>query len=145
MATSRYGFPREGRLRKRKIIESIFAKEGTLTFKSFPVLFVYLLSGDDLSVVDTNDVSRLQVMFSVPKRKLKKAHERNLIRRRMREAWRLNNGKTLLQLSRVGLRISVVAIYLHPGLSDYSALHNSVQSYFKHLSQRPELNKGPLQ
>jgi len=30
------------------------------------------------------------VLFSAPKKKLKKAHQRNLIKRRMREAYRLN-------------------------------------------------------
>ncbi len=37
-------------------------------------------------------VGGFQVLFGVPKRKIKGAVERNKIRRRMREAWRLNCG-----------------------------------------------------
>ncbi len=56
-------------------------------------LRVHILSDDLL------DTAPLQVVFAVPKRKFRKAVDRNLIRRRMREAWRLNRKPLLDQLN----------------------------------------------
>jgi len=74
-------FPREEKLKSRKLIEQLFA-EG-MYLNSFPLQMVYL-------PVENTDAPNFQAGFSVSKRRFKKAVDRNGIKRRMREAYRLN-------------------------------------------------------
>ncbi len=76
-----FGISREERLKKRKLITTVF-QQGT-SVKGYPLLAVYY-HAPDLAV------PRPQVAFSVPKRKIKTAVKRNLLKRRMREAYRLH-------------------------------------------------------
>lgn len=55
-------------------------------FKEGQSFFVYPL----LVKFSPSDYHLHRVLFSVPKSKIKKAHQRNLIKRRLREAYRLN-------------------------------------------------------
>ncbi len=69
--------PRHERLSSKKLIGQLF-KQGR-SYKAYPLRFVYL----PLPATD-----RDQVLFSVPRRNFKKAVDRNLLKRRMREAYR---------------------------------------------------------
>lgn len=91
-------FPTTERLKSRKIIDTLFG-EGRAYF-TYP-LRVHILSDNLL------DIAPLQVVFAVPKRKFRKAVDRNLIRRRMREAWRLTRQPLIEQLisEQIALRI----------------------------------------
>jgi ribonuclease P protein component len=68
-------------LTEKKLISQIF-KEGKSIF-SFPLLAKYL------PYPDANCVHH-RVLISVSSRKIKKAADRNLIKRRIREAYRIN-------------------------------------------------------
>lgn len=74
-----YTFPKEERLSGKKEIEELF-KNGS-SFYLHPFVFRYLKS--DALLVN-------KVLFSVPKKKFKRAVDRNLIKRRLKEAYRLN-------------------------------------------------------
>ena len=68
-------------LTSRKLIEKIFKREGEIISK-FPLSFIFMQS------VIPETVSA-QILFSVPSKKVKKAHDRNRIKRLMRESYRL--------------------------------------------------------
>lgn len=70
------------RLNSRKLIEKIFKREGEFISK-FPLSFIFM----EHSIPENVPA---QVMFSVPSRKVKKAHKRIHIKRLMRECYRLN-------------------------------------------------------
>lgn len=76
-----YGFSKEERLHSQKLIKELFAKGSS--FFLFP--FKLLVLDVPTEVSGTN-----QVLFSVSKKKFKKATDRNLVKRRMREAYRLH-------------------------------------------------------
>jgi len=76
-------FGQDRKLKSRKRIENLFA-EGN-RFSKFPVTAVYFF--------DRQKPESYKVAVSVPKKKIRKAVERNLIKRRIREAFRLNQHK----------------------------------------------------
>lgn len=104
MNSSRHTFSKAERLTSRKLISEVFAREGTSQAFHYPLLAswrVEALPGDN----------PVQVLFSVPKRKWKKAHDRNRIRRQMREAWRLQKNILYDSLSSKRLQVVVVMVY----------------------------------
>jgi ribonuclease P protein component len=89
--------PKNERLHSKKLIKELFDKGSSFFLYPFKVMVLDI----NIDIQETN-----QVLFSVSKKKLKKAVDRNLIKRRMREAYRLNkqilmdmnNGKKKLAL-----------------------------------------------
>ncbi|MCA0229694.1 MAG: ribonuclease P protein component [Bacteroidetes bacterium] len=79
-------FPKAERLCSRKTIGRLFEKGSTEAKTSylFPFKVFYLVDSD----VPSNQPP--QVLFSISKRNFKKAVDRNLLRRRCREAYRKN-------------------------------------------------------
>ena len=65
-----------------------------------------------------------QVLFSVPKRQFKHAVDRNLIRRRNKEAYRLH--KQLLTGN-----FTIAFIYIGKGIEDYKAIEKGMKSALK--------------
>lgn len=68
---------------------------------------------------DMELLTPLQAMFVVPKRNFKRAHDRNKLKRRMREAYRLNKNATYEQLSVSGKKIIVAFIYIGKQQQEY--------------------------
>jgi len=77
----KFAFRKEERLRKEKVIQELFDKGSS--FYLFPFKVFFMPNPD-------KDISFHQVVISVSKRNFKRAVDRNLIKRRIREAYRLN-------------------------------------------------------
>lgn len=86
-------FPKSERLYKKKAIQELFDRGSSFYLYPFRVYFKKCAEQE----------STHQVMFSVSKRNFKKATDRNLLKRRMREAYRLNkaaiSGTSKLQMA----------------------------------------------
>ncbi len=76
-----FTLPKSERLHSEKLIKELFNEGSSFFLYPFKVIF---------KRDKTRDGGNAIVLFSAPKRKLKKAHQRNLVKRRMREAYRLN-------------------------------------------------------
>lgn len=90
-----YNLPREERLRGRTAVSNLFAN-GASGFV-FPIRYVW-------REVDCEAVS--SVLFTVPKKFHKRANKRNLLRRRLKEGYRLQ--KSLLGEASMGLNIALI-------------------------------------
>ncbi len=77
----KHTFRKEERLSKDKSIQELFDKGSS--FYLFPFKVFFMPNPD-------KDISFHQVVISVSKRNFKRAVDRNLIKRRIREAYRLN-------------------------------------------------------
>lgn len=88
-----YKFPKEERLHHRSLLEGLF-RHGK-SFYEFPFRVTWrIISEEELKKNFRNnppeDIGRVQLMISVPKKKRKRAVDRVQMRRRIREAYRLN-------------------------------------------------------
>lgn len=76
-----FGFRKEEKLKKEKQIQELFEKGSSFYFFPFKV---YIMNNPD------ENYPFHQVLFSVSKKNFKRAVDRNRIKRRIREAFRLN-------------------------------------------------------
>ena len=93
----KYSLPKSERLHAEKSIKELFEKGSSFFLYPFKVMFWV---GEGL------EESPNQVLFSVSKKKIKKATGRNYIKRRLKEAYRLN--KSILPSS--GLLLGLVFV-----------------------------------
>jgi len=107
-----YTFKKPERLSSKKTIQELF-KNGS-SFYLHPLKVLYL----------PNTQSEVnQVLFTVPKRLFKKAVDRNLLKRRLREAYRLQ--KHLLP-SEFQI-VSIAYIYTSKDICDYHTIANQLK------------------
>ena len=69
------------------------------------------------------------ILFSTPKKYHKRANKRNLLRRRMREVYRLN--KSLIYNS---LGIEIAVVYSSKTVHDYKTIENAVRKVLEQIS-----------
>lgn len=118
------GFKKIERLCSKKAIETLFAKGKSKTI--FPIKLVHLPS-------DFESEFPIRAMFVVPKKKHKRANKRNTLKRRMREAYRLNK-QTLYDALQEKKR-DIMFIYLSDEEFSYQEIEKSIHGLIKFLAQ----------
>lgn len=83
------------------------------------------VSGEGASVGSNGVAGGVEVMFSVPKRFLKRANKRNLVRRRAKESYRLN--KTILTEVVGDCRVRIALVYSTKKIHEYKTINNAVE------------------
>src|ERR1700761_6552929 len=81
-----YTFTKEERLCNKKLIDTLFHNGSSFLCYPFKVSWLE---------ADFAGTFPVQIVFAVPKRRFKRAVDRNLIKRHMREAYRLNKQQYL--------------------------------------------------
>ena len=74
------------------------------------------------------------MLVSVSKRNHKRANVRNLLKRRLREAYRLNRNP--LRYISGGGRFNLGLLYVSKEIADYTSIENAVQKIIRNLSER---------
>jgi ribonuclease P protein component len=110
MSPEKNSFNKAERLCSKKIFAELF-KSGN-SFYSFPFRVVWMCKPDAHS-------SPSRIAVSVPKRIFKKAVDRNLIRRRIKEAFRKNKHDLYSLLETTGKQIVFVLIYQDNKIHNY--------------------------
>ncbi|MGF7138079.1 ribonuclease P protein component [Roseimarinus sediminis] len=129
----RASFKKEERLCSKITIDRIFAEGIPLFVFPFRLLYLPLEKSSD---------SPAKVLFSVPKKKFKSAVQRNLLRRRMREAYRLNKNALLEQLSEQGMALALVIIYTDRKACSYAKIEKQLIKLLALLQDKVEVKKS---
>ncbi len=120
------------RLHSKKLIKELFDKGSSFFLYPFKVMVLEINFDDP----ETN-----QVLFSVSKKKLKKAVDRNLIKRRMREAYRLN--KQFLGEMTLGQKIFGL-IYVSSEIVTYQVIETKIKKILTTIKEnRLSAKKNP--
>ena len=133
--------PKSARLHHRSLQEKLFA-EGT-KLHEFPLRLVWRsLTAEELKANFRDRVPDLigpvQVLVSVPKKKRRKAVDRVLMRRRMREAFRLGRGPLLETLGKLPQvrTLSVGLVYMKEGNSSYAKVKEKLDILMGKLAEK---------
>ena len=78
----------------------------------------------------------VEVLFSVPKRNHKRANKRNTLKRRMREAYRLNNDTLHAAIKEHGADVDIAFVYSTKDLLPYKTIENAIRKILAEVVTR---------
>jgi ribonuclease P protein component len=123
-----YTFKKEERLCNKKLIDELFHKGSS--FLCYPFKASWLLVDDAVQTVPA------QLLISVSKRRYKHAVDRNLVKRRLREAYRLNKQQHLYELLVDANKKIIISIgYIGKQIESYELFDKKMLKLFKQLSE----------
>ena len=127
------------KLRHRSLVENLF-KEGSSIYE-FPIRLTWrAIDGETLRNTFRDHVPQpidtLQMLITVPKKKRRHAVDRVLMRRRIREAYRLNRKEFLgnIEDGNKTRTLSMAFIYLHDKNLPYAIIERKIRLLLKKLA-----------
>ncbi len=122
---SRFTFTKKERLCSKKQFDKLFA-EGT-SFLVYPLKVVF---------VETESKNNFpaQVAFAVSKKLFKRAVKRNLLKRRMREAYRLNKPEFYLRCG--DKKLALIFIFIGKEILSYQQIESAMKKALVKISEK---------
>jgi len=126
MANPPFTFPKQERLCSETRINELFLSGES--FMSYPVRVVWLAFKADQN-------PDLQVVMSVPKKKLKHAVDRNRVKRLLREAYRLNKQVFRAQALAQGFSMHIAFIWIPSEVLEYPKVEKKMKEALVKLAK----------
>jgi ribonuclease P protein component len=114
---------RSERLKSEKSISGLFETGHSISVPPIRLIYRFNPSSDNFAV---------KVGFAVPKKNFKRAVDRNLLKRRMRESYRLN--KHILPEDNTCLQLEIMLVFQGLKTEDYDKILESTRSLLTKLS-----------
>lgn len=131
----RYFFKKEERITGDKRIETLFTCGKS--FVAYPLRVVYLDKDIDRPFI-------LEVLVSVPKRKIKSAVKRNRMKRLIRESFRMNKHILNDVLKEDYKHLEIAFIYVKDELTDFITVEKGMRKALNEIKNKLETSKEQL-
>lgn len=123
----RFTFKKEERLYGHAALENVYTNGKHVHTNAIKIIF---------TEVPQNDQPACRVVFSVPKRGFKKAVDRNLIKRRMREVYRNHKHILYQHLENKQKQIHIYLIYTSKQIIEFDALKENIVQALQLLASK---------
>ncbi len=120
--SERFSFEKDERLSRIKIINQLFNSGNSLSL--FPLKIHWM-------EVNENFNFPAQVLINASKKTIKKASKRNLITRKIKEAYRLKKHILYKDLRSLNKSIVLAYIYIGPEIVSYNEIEKKLSNSFK--------------
>jgi ribonuclease P protein component len=101
-----FAFPKEERLCGKKQIDELFASGKKFNLPLFRLAWQWQ------EVPSDSPCHPVRILISVPKRKFRRAHDRNRLKRQIREAWRLSRNPLKEKISSLSSENKMKALHI---------------------------------
>jgi len=131
LSAPRQTLSKNERLKSYKRIRLLFAEGQKMRVQSLLIYFQF-----QPSIPDAPALGQLQMGVTVGARYFKKAVDRNLIKRRIREAYRKNNNDIKSILAEHKMNLDVFFVYTHAEVLLYNQIESSMQKALQLLTDK---------
>lgn len=122
-------FSRNERLKSLVLIGRLF--RGGNSYVAYPLRVVWMPLDEPMRDLISMGEARAQLAISVPKRVFKTAGARNLLKRRIREAYRLNKVPFYEKLAAANQHVALMLVYIGKEELPYSEIEQGVKKMIR--------------
>lgn len=130
MERKKFGFPKREHLKSKSAIDNLYANGSSVT--AFPLRAVFLSSPAECGKPSAT------ILISVAKRRFRHAVDRNLMKRRIREAYRLNKLPFIEELKKNGKQMAVAILYIDNRHSSTLFLQRKMQKLLSSIIEKEQ-------
>lgn len=123
-------YSKNEKLKSKKEIENLFSKGKSIN--AFPIRATYLPK-------TKNEDIPINMGVAVSKKNIKLAVNRNLIKRRVKEAYRLNNSELKVHLKKSEIELNIMFIYTSKQILPYKEIETKIKVLLTRLIELSEV------
>jgi ribonuclease P protein component len=121
-----FHFPKNQKLCNEKAIERLFENGKSLAEKPFRIIY---------NIDNNNEDIFLKALIVVPKKRVRLASERNVIKRRVKEAYRLRKSELEKYLKSNNHQLNLAIIYQKHEILDYKLIEEKIKLLLSRLKE----------
>lgn len=130
MENKKFAFPKKEHLKSKSIIENLYAQGSSAT--AFPLRAIFL------PVPKQQDNPTAAILINVAKKRFRHAVDRNLMKRRIREAYRLNKLPFIEELEKREKQLAVAILYIDNRHSSTRYLQHKMQKLLSAIIEKEQ-------